>query len=734
MKKGFFAWLLATCLVAVPLYADDFSDLDALRYIASYGDLIEAFGADPAKGRWHYENWGIKEGRKITFEPSRYMASHADLIAAFKGDEERATRHYINWGYKEKRSTTSFDPLAYIASYADLIAAFATDAIAGAKHYIYWGYQEGRRIIFDALAYLAQHADVRAAFGNDVSAAAKHYIQFGYSEGRSFGRFALSGFVAGLGNDLVLTLELADRQLRLTGNGKFRFEGALLPNSAYKLTVVGSPAGQTCTLVNAEGFAASEVTGVDITCEYDQPFVAESQSFPSLDRHFDELCGPTRIERNTQGAAAIDMDGDGLKEIILNIWCAPYDRGEGQPVRDHAEPTPSRILVFKHRPDGSFVESTESYLGSSVIDVGGVGEYHVIGDFNRDGYNDVIFAVQREDGRLIGTPAETIKALNFALMSRAAGRYDAVPWGYKEWHAELYLVDNASGGQDVLETSFTRETQGWAWDREWKTVSGYEWVSGGAAFFNRRAPGVGSETAIVSFINDRVGVEARKRSGNEWVRAGEFSYPNTPIKKICCGQEKENNANFVQIDSIDYIDPSFSFLCALRRTPTSEPEAIINFNAYEIVGGYNGTTVIYGKTELKGFDRLMAFGFDADQNLKRNTLVISNEFTENSKANRMSCGDYNADGYDDIVLYRTFGKNTPIIYLNDRDGSFSRVAESIFPAATDEFRVQHNYTIVDLNADGLQDIIYYPIVSERGRLTRVTVHLGQRSLRQSDLL
>lgn len=42
------------------------SDLDALRYIATYPDLIEAYGADPAKGRSHYETWGLREGRKIT--------------------------------------------------------------------------------------------------------------------------------------------------------------------------------------------------------------------------------------------------------------------------------------------------------------------------------------------------------------------------------------------------------------------------------------------------------------------------------------------------------------------------------------------------------------------------------------------------------------------------------------------------------------------------------------------
>ncbi len=208
------------------------SDLDALRYIASYSDLIQAFGSDPQKGRAHYEQYGLKEGRRLSFDANRYMASYPELILALGGSEERATRHYIDTGFKEGRTPTAFnplayiasygdlmsvfgadsakatrhyidwgyqegrrvtfDPLAYIASYADLISAFAVDAVAGAKHYIEWGFKEGRKIIFDAAAYLARYADLRAAFGSDTVAATRHYIQNGFKEGRTFAAPSIS--------------------------------------------------------------------------------------------------------------------------------------------------------------------------------------------------------------------------------------------------------------------------------------------------------------------------------------------------------------------------------------------------------------------------------------------------------------------------------------------------------------------------------------------------------------
>ncbi|MBU6377761.1 MAG: choice-of-anchor D domain-containing protein [Gammaproteobacteria bacterium] len=203
------------------------SDLDALRYIASYPDLIEAFGADPAKGRSHYEtlgtregrkitfeplpyiashpdlmrafganaldgarhyiNFGFREGRKTTFDPLRYAASYPDLVAAFGADANRAATHYIQYGYKEGRQTTftEADVLRYIASYTDLIRAFGTDVVAGIRHYLTWGFNEGRRILFDALAYIASYGDLIAAFGADLAAGARHYIQWGLQEGRT---------------------------------------------------------------------------------------------------------------------------------------------------------------------------------------------------------------------------------------------------------------------------------------------------------------------------------------------------------------------------------------------------------------------------------------------------------------------------------------------------------------------------------------------------------------------
>ena len=117
--------------------------LESWEYLASYGDLINAFGANSSSAASHYNTYGKTEGRAITFDA---------------------------WGY--------------LASYGDLIDAFGTNVINAAKHYVTYGYGEGRLVTFDAEAYLANYSDLQAAFNGNTVLAEQHYVTFGRSEGR----------------------------------------------------------------------------------------------------------------------------------------------------------------------------------------------------------------------------------------------------------------------------------------------------------------------------------------------------------------------------------------------------------------------------------------------------------------------------------------------------------------------------------------------------------------------
>ncbi len=78
---------------------------DGLEYIASYPDLIRAFGADRAAGERHYQMFGKAEGRvPDSFNARQYLANYADLRRAFGTDLAAATRHYITFGFSEGRN------------------------------------------------------------------------------------------------------------------------------------------------------------------------------------------------------------------------------------------------------------------------------------------------------------------------------------------------------------------------------------------------------------------------------------------------------------------------------------------------------------------------------------------------------------------------------------------------------------------------------------------------------
>jgi hypothetical protein len=165
---------------------------DGLQYIASYSDLVAAFGPNRAAGEAHYLNHGKAEGRRTDlFNETQYLNNYGDLQAAFGHDVNQATLHYIYRGQKEGRSDdapspSQIDGLQYIASNADLIRAFGPNAAAGQQHYAQLGQAENRQLDnFNESQYLKNYGDLTAAFGDNTDAATAHYIQFGFAEGRN---------------------------------------------------------------------------------------------------------------------------------------------------------------------------------------------------------------------------------------------------------------------------------------------------------------------------------------------------------------------------------------------------------------------------------------------------------------------------------------------------------------------------------------------------------------------
>lgn len=89
------------------------SAADALRYIASYSDLIAALGTDYALGQNHYATQ--KGDREILFDPIVYLNKYSDIRQLYGYNTYGATEHYITTGFYEGRTLdggSTLDPQA----------------------------------------------------------------------------------------------------------------------------------------------------------------------------------------------------------------------------------------------------------------------------------------------------------------------------------------------------------------------------------------------------------------------------------------------------------------------------------------------------------------------------------------------------------------------------------------------------------------------------------------------
>lgn len=171
-------------------------EFDALRYLASYPDLIAAFGTDEGAALNHYETWGRAEGRDpFRFDPLAYSAANIDLLRAYGSDSRALSLHYLKFGFAEGR-TTAFGAYQYAASYGDLRVAMGSDVQALTRHYVEHGFAEGRTLTFDSLRYAASHPDMFKTIGSNPEALARHYIEVGAAQGWTLVFDALA-YVAG---------------------------------------------------------------------------------------------------------------------------------------------------------------------------------------------------------------------------------------------------------------------------------------------------------------------------------------------------------------------------------------------------------------------------------------------------------------------------------------------------------------------------------------------------------
>ena len=168
--------------------AANWTNSQALAYIASYPDLINAFGPNPQAGRDHALTYGLPEGRALSYDRQWYKNARPDVVAFYQSQgltgealETAIVSHYITNGRFEllgtnnpavwtNRQATEYvlmnpDLVAYYNANAEVFLASGTDMLEFARdHFSRYGWTEGRPLTGVGPAQIESYLQNNTAF------------------------------------------------------------------------------------------------------------------------------------------------------------------------------------------------------------------------------------------------------------------------------------------------------------------------------------------------------------------------------------------------------------------------------------------------------------------------------------------------------------------------------------------------------------------------------------------
>lgn len=443
---------------------------------------------------------------------------------------------------------------------------------------------------------------------------------------------------------------------------------------------------------------------------------------PDLKNVYNRLC---EFNTNLQNIYVADLNKDGKKDLVLTLWCNQV-RG----VLYHG-PVVNGTIVLIQNNDGTFTDSTKKMFGVDYINFDGVPINGVVHDFNNDGYDDIVFSVNREDGRLPSEyPATNHNEYNAFITSNGTGGYTINRHGQHAWNYGISLIDNDNGGKDIISVpiGYNWIIEVWNYVSGWSVNTTYQWVRGTNPLFTK-------DKALVEKEYPDKGLRLFTKSNNTWNQVDTYSIGNLTNVPWLNGHNVLGTMGMITVDNKDYINVDLEQKCHIKINPTdSDYTNIIALHGSEIVGGYKGGTIVEDSKSLAHKTRLLAFETKTNK-INKISIKIDNYIDDNI-AYHLVCKDLNNDGYDDIMIQDWRPNTSPMIYLNDKSNGFNRVNTVNLPGINQYSRGQ-SYIYEDLDGDGIRDLLYFPIVGLNNPVfnsVKLLLYKGNRHLEAKDLM
>lgn len=409
--------------------------------------------------------------------------------------------------------------------------------------------------------------------------------------------------------------------------------------------------------------------------------------------------------------AVLDVNSDGFLDIVFAFWSGLGPDEFGKNVGDRE--TPNKLAVFINQNGRQFVDKTDEYV-SGGTDLGGATRKVEKVDLNGDGKLDLVFAVNREDGRS-GDPVAFSSAQSAALISKDDG-YEIIKFGDPDWNHNV-VVGEKLGKPFVVTSGFVGSVS---------SYYGFTFQNGGFVrsfqFPFQVSPntarfisdGTSDDTNILiqtqSFPN-LLGVEAWRLSGGAWSKVSQVDNPFQYVKDVNFTTYNGTDQSIVPVFKAgdDYIVGGGGFSITesrfIKLSNSSSPLFMAKMELPIIPNFNEATTQNVRQDDLIGRNKIVFYEYDRGSLNFRN-VPIDGEL-QGLNFNFMSVMDINRDGFMDIIVLPYSIDGAPIIYLNVSGERFVRQGINV-----ENFFKYHRDTatpiIADFDNDGIFDIVTVP--------------------------
>ena len=454
-------------------------------------------------------------------------------------------------------------------------------------------------------------------------------------------------------------------------------------------------------------------------------FSKTNNVLPSLAPYYKWTGWGDRQGASSVNNAFLDLNSDGFNDILLHFQSGQNSETHGT-VQVGA--SPNRLVILLSDGNGGFIDGNQAIFSSQeAISLEGSSRKVVIGDLNDDNSPDVLYAVNREDGRS-GQPAETNAALSSVLLSQPDGKYSHVKVGVENWYHSAGIVNGASGPEIWLGGYFQSSgtifrdatTQvasgfGYSFDNVTSTFSSVFQVPAHANTFvpisNKENTSVHEKIVSVvdAFSNGSqtgsgIGLFV-KADSSTWNMVSSYLPQSTITVNYVSYTRNEGLSTLTEINGSPIIAYGHSASNTMELFPNSIPVAVLKANGSIIRSPRDDGA--YYEDDGQAFSRLEFYSTE-NQTLTPLSVRILDEDTQQN-INFFDCIDLTNDGLIDLAVYPYSNSGAPIVYVNTGAGVFAKLDNQKLPQTTNNWGSSASSDFFDYNNDGILDLIVGPM-------------------------